>query len=82
MDVDGIEHLILKGGLELLRNVKEILVEIDESFNKQFVDSSSYLESAGFMLKSKVNADITMSEEFKYCYNQVWIKSNGNIKIG
>ena len=80
MDVDGIEHLILKGGFEVLKNVKEILVEIDESFSKQFIDSSNYLEAAGFMLKSKVNADISMSEDFKYCYNQIWIKSNEKFK--
>ncbi len=36
MDVDGIEHIILKGGKNVLKNVKEILVEINEDFVEQF----------------------------------------------
>lgn len=46
MDVDGIEHLILKGGVEVLKNAKSVLVEINEEFEKQKVDSSVYLRES------------------------------------
>ena len=32
----GIEHLIFDGASEILASVKEILVEVDEKFDKQF----------------------------------------------
>ena len=35
IDVDGIEHLILKCGEKVLLNTKEILIEINENFEKQ-----------------------------------------------
>jgi FkbM family methyltransferase len=75
MDVDGIEHLILKGGLDVIKNVKSILIEIDESFEKQFSDSTSYLKSAGLVLKERINADKSGDPEFKNCYNQVWTRT-------
>ena len=32
IDVDGIEHLIIEGASHILKTVKSVLVEIDESF--------------------------------------------------
>ena len=46
MDVDGIEHLILKGGSTVLQNLKGILIEIGEDFRKQSVESTRYLHEA------------------------------------
>lgn len=74
MDVDGIEHLILKGGLEALKNVKSVLIEIDESFEKQFSDSSRYLQEAGLVFKEKFSADKSGDPLFKNCYNQIWVR--------
>ena len=34
MDVDGIEHLILKGGIEVLDHVHGVLVEINDAFDE------------------------------------------------
>ncbi len=50
MDVDGIEHLILKGGATVLRNVKGVLIEINEEFEEQTVDSARYLSEAGLLI--------------------------------
>ena len=71
IDVDGIEHLILKGGVEVLENVKGILVEINEEFEKQAHDSFRYLSEAGLFLKEKRH-----SEMFKdsICFNQIWAR--------
>jgi FkbM family methyltransferase len=72
MDVDGIEHLILKGGIPILRNIKGILVEINETFEKQFVDSARYLSEAGLVLKEKRHADMFENSIYKNSYNQIW----------
>lgn len=72
MDVDGIEHLILKGGAAVLRSVKGVLIEINEEFPKQAADSSRYLVDAGLELKEKRHADMFEKTIFKNCYNQIW----------
>lgn len=72
MDVDGIEHIILKGGKNVLKNVKEILVEINEDFTEQLDNSRSILERAGFVLKNKVT--VSNSGTFQNTYNQIWIR--------
>lgn len=69
MDVDGIEHLILKGGGKVLSNVKGVLIEINESFEKQFSDSSKYLLEAGLTLKEKRHSELY---EGSKCFNQIW----------
>lgn len=72
MDVDGIEHLILKGGNSVLKHVKGVLIEINEEFEKQTVDSARYLSEAGLIFKEKRHA-----EEFNdtICFNQIWSRS-------
>jgi FkbM family methyltransferase len=72
MDVDGIEHLILKGGAVVLRNVKGVLIEINEEFEKQTVDSARYLTDAGLVLKEKRHSEMFDETRFKNCYNQIW----------
>lgn len=74
MDVDGIEHLILKGGTAILRGVKGVLIEIDESFEKQFSDSNQFLKEAGLVMIEKFNADKSGDPTFANCYNQVWVR--------
>ena len=76
IDVDGIEHLILKGGLSVLKNVKGLIVEIDENFEKQLIDSTKYLIDSGFILKYKDRADKTEDPQFSNCFNQVWVNQN------
>lgn len=72
MDVDGIEHLILKGGALVLRNVKGVLIEISEGFEKQVVDSTRYLGEAELVLKKR------HPSMFKdtLCSNQIWYREN------
>jgi FkbM family methyltransferase len=76
MDVDGIEHLILKGGHQVLRNVKGILIEINDKFTVQADDASRYLLEAGFSLKEKRHADYFELESGsgKHTFNQIWVK--------
>lgn len=74
MDVDGIEHLILKGGEKILKTVKEILVEINEDFEDQFQNSRKILEKAGFRLKKRKASTVSNTGSFQNTYNQIWVK--------
>lgn len=75
IDVDGIEHLILKGGIEIIKSVKELLVEINDQFREQATEATSFLNSAGFELIEKSHADCfdSYTSAAKYTYNQIWI---------
>jgi FkbM family methyltransferase len=77
MDVDGIEHLILKGGMPILKQVKSVLIEINDQFTAQADDASSYLTEAGFTLLEKRHADYfdTVSGAPKYTFNQIWTRA-------
>ena len=48
----------LKGGSTVLPNLKGVLIEIDEGFEKQSVDSVRHLYDAGLVLKEKRQSDI------------------------
>lgn len=41
MDVDGIEHLILEGGDEILRDVRGVLIEINDAFTEQSTEAAT-----------------------------------------
>jgi FkbM family methyltransferase len=72
MDVDGIEHLILKGGAPILRNVVGLLVEINEEFEQQTVDSARYLSEAGLVLQDKRHAEMFDNSPLEKTFNQIW----------
>ncbi|WP_082280893.1 FkbM family methyltransferase [Leptospira kirschneri] len=74
MDVDGIEHIILKGGKKILKKVKEILVEVNEDFNEQYEMSRTILETAGFVLKNKKGFAVSNTGSFQNTYNQIWVR--------
>lgn len=79
MDVDGIEHFILKGGEEILKNVKSILIEINDDFFEQSNDSSIILKSAGLTLTHKLHSEMTANSNagFGNSYNQIWSRLDG-----
>lgn len=77
MDVDGIEHLILKGGLDVLSRVDGVLIEINDHFAEQARDANTYLIEAGLILKEKRHADYFNSDAFgsgRHTFNQIWIR--------
>jgi len=76
MDVDGIEHLILKGGIPVLSKTKSVLIEINDKFNTQAEEADLYLREAGFTLKEKRHADYfdTDTTAARHTYNQIWVK--------
>lgn len=74
MDVDGIEHLILKGGIPVLRAARSILIEINDAFTIQAEDATKYLQEAGLSLRDKRHADYFDADSgpAKYTFNQIW----------
>lgn len=69
MDVDGIEHFILRGGADVLNTVESVLLEINESFEEQSNESAKILSEAGLSLFKKCAVDSN-----NQC-NQWWIRS-------
>lgn len=76
MDVDGIEHIILSGGLEVLKNVKEILIEINDNFQEQAEQSEAILKNAGHVLKEKRKSEAVTSDVLgdEGTFNQIWVR--------
>ena len=74
IDVDGIEHLILKGGVKVLLNTKELLIEVNERFEQQKNKCVKYLKELGFTLKEKKRSDLFKDTDFSLTYNQIWVK--------
>ena len=74
MDVDGIEHLILKGGGEVLKSVKGLLIEINDEFAAQAGGAAEFLKQAGLTLKEKKRADIRLTGAAEGTYNQIWVR--------
>jgi len=75
IDVDGIEHLILKGATNTLNSVESILVEINDDDKTQSEEANEYLNKAGFKLKHKLHSEIIeKSKKFDKFFNQIWIR--------
>ena len=68
MDVDGIEHFILRGGTNTLRLVDSVLIEINDAFVQQAEQSAEILKSAGLILHKKCDLGVPGQ------YNQWWIR--------
>ncbi len=76
MDVDGIEHLILKGGMPIMQRIKGALIEINDQFTAQARDADQYLQGAGLTLKEKRHADYFDAQEgpTRHTFNQIWTR--------
>jgi FkbM family methyltransferase len=70
IDVDGIEHLILKGAIKTLRNpeCKSVLVEVTPKFIQQTSGVHHCLTDAGYTLQ---NPDDAKNPDG---YNQIWVR--------
>ena len=78
MDVDGIEHLILKGGETILKSqqLETILIEVNDDFAEQKNGVRELLEKAGWKLKIKKHAEwADKSETTSHTFNQIWSRN-------
>jgi hypothetical protein len=70
IDVDGIEHFILRGGAEVLRGVQSVMIEIDDGFVEQAEETARHLQNAGLRLLRKCGGDAGSQ------YNQWWVRGS------
>lgn len=78
IDVDGIEHLILKGATKTLQQVKSIFIEVNENFYEHKNTIEEILLKNDFVFVSKYSDIAIKSEKFKDCFNQIWSKKKLN----
>jgi FkbM family methyltransferase len=69
IDVDGIEHFILRGGSDVLAKVKGVLIEINDKFVEQAEESARLLKSAGLTLHRKCYLGLPNQ------FNQWWVRA-------
>lgn len=75
MDVDGIEHIILSGGVEILKSIKGILIEINDNFQEQAEVCERILIECGLQLVDKLHSDVYDSVDSfgnGMVWNQIW----------
>jgi FkbM family methyltransferase len=70
IDVDGIELLILKGGKNILKKVKGVLIELTHDWLERKIDCEKILFDSG--LKNTTKKYLTNTKSSKECYNQIW----------
>ena len=78
IDVDGIEHLILRGAQKVLRaeTLISVLVEVNSEFRDLSDSVAHELESAGFTLEVSKHSGMFESGEFSTSFNQVWVRNS------
>jgi FkbM family methyltransferase len=74
LDVDGIEHIILSGGNQILKNVKSILVEVNDDFVEQVSECYEILTASGLKLIEKKQSEMVADSTsgFEKTFNQIW----------
>ncbi len=72
LDVDGIEHLILSGGANVLRHADSVLIEINDDFQQQADDARRYLTDAGYELVEKRRWETASDSLSRATANQIW----------
>jgi FkbM family methyltransferase len=74
IDVDGIEHLILKGFGKFLKNkkIESISVEINENFKDQFKNILILMKKNNFKIIKKEKSFLDVSKKFEKTYNYIF----------
>tara|TARA_B110000967_G_C18820507_1_gene528429 strand:+ start:354 stop:1214 length:861 start_codon:yes stop_codon:yes gene_type:complete len=78
IDVDGIEHLILRGGINFLKDkkIKSVSVELTDTYKEQHDEVLNIMKNSNFKFKHKKHSDETAkSEKFSKLYNYVFEKN-------
>jgi FkbM family methyltransferase len=72
IDVDGIEHLILKGAKNLLKNnnLKELLIEMNSTYSKQFEFINTLMEVNNFKKIVSTNRNLLNNKSYKLKLNE------------
>jgi len=79
IDVDGIEHLILRGGTKALSSARSVLIEINDKFISQAEECRAILENAGLILDRKEHGEMfSAADSFGggHIWNQIWVRND------
>ena len=79
IDVDGIEHLILESSTKVLnsKNIKSVLVEVNENFEDQLKRVEKTMNENNFVLKSKHQSkNLGKIKELANTFNYIYSKKN------
>jgi FkbM family methyltransferase len=76
MDVDGLEHFILRGGSRVLAGVRGLLIEVNDDFREQAEQVAALLQAAGLVLTAKKHSELIAGSTggFAHSYNQIWTR--------
>ena len=76
VDVDGIEHLILKGAEKTLaqNSLKSVYIEVNAGFQQQSEGVEQILKDAGFELKARKKKGELVDKNFRKSHNQIWTR--------
>ena len=76
VDVDGIEHLILRGARSTLTSagLKTVLIEVNDNFQELATEVVGALTTAGFRLAERRQAEMFRSGAFSDTFNQIWLR--------
>ena len=79
IDVDGIEHLILRGMNDFLKNskIKGLSIELNENFKEQYNEVIDILNKSNFDFKHKKHSAMFNNEnKFSKTYNFIFERHN------
>lgn len=76
IDVDGIEHLILAGAVDVLKspNLKSLLIEVNDNFQLQATNVNKLLTNSGFYLQDKLGSETNAAGKLSGTFNQIWFR--------
>ena len=74
IDVDGIKHLVLRGGRGALTSVQSVLIEVDERFDLQVEKTDNYLTEAGLTMVAKRHSEMFDGGPWASSFNQIWTR--------
>jgi FkbM family methyltransferase len=76
IDVDGIEHYVVRGAEKVLSSpsLRSVLIEVDEGFQELALEVTQRLTAAGLVFKEKRHGRIFDTGEFSNTFNQVWVR--------
>jgi FkbM family methyltransferase len=76
IDVDGIEHLILRGADKVLAlpGLKTVLIEVNEDFQLLATEVADRLRAADLTLIDRRHSAMFVGGAFESTFNQIWVR--------
>lgn len=76
IDVDGIEHLILRGAEKVLGmpSLKAVIIEVNDDFHVLANEVNHLLRGAGFSLVERRRSEMFAGGIFDRTFNQIWVR--------